>query len=623
MNLEVKALLIALLVALLLPAAAAAHATLVRTSPPNGAVVQRAPQAVRVVFDDGVERGPGNEVVKNGGGSVLAGDARVVGSRTLVLPLRRGLADGAYSVRWSIISDDGHLERGVLAFAIGVGQPRPVAELHAGGTLQAATVASRWFFLAGILAAVGIALFALVTRPEDEERVALVLATGAVLAALGAADGSHRAGLDTRAGTALLAGAALAVLVALVAGAATLERRALRPALLLALPLVAVPTVSGHALDRGLNRLNVAADLLHVAGASAWIGALLGLVLLRRAELRLVVGGIALLSVTGIVRAGYELLDVSQLWSTGYGRLLLLKTVLLVVAVNAAVWRRVPVELVAVVLLIGAVSVLVLERPGRNAAAAPLHTAVPQTPQPAPPRPPRGAVIAAREAGPYGVALEVEPETLTAIVLSPNGGGASKLPVTIDGKQAEPCGAGCYRVAGVHGDTVDVVADAYRVRFTVPADAPDATARIRAFDREYHALQSVDYVERLASDPTNVVFSSWRLEAPDKVHYSIAGGADAIIIGDRRWDRVSPNAKWVESPQTPLTQPDPPWTSTANAHLVAPGTITFADPTIPAFFELTLRPDGRPRRVRMTAAAHFMTDSYVRFDSGQPLRPPR
>jgi len=27
--------------------------------------------------------------------------------------------------------------------------------------------------------------------------------------------------------------------------------------------------------------------------------------------------------------------------------------------------------------------------------------------------------------------------------------------------------------------------------------------------------------------------------------------------------------------------------------------------------------------VRMTAAAHFMQDSYVRFDSGQPLRPPR
>ena len=618
-----KALLITLLVALALPAAAAAHATLVRTEPPNGAVVEHAPRTVRVVFDDDVERGPGNEVVKNGGGSVLAGDPRVVGGKTLVLPLRRGLADGAYSVRWSIISDDGHLERGVLAFAVGVGQPTPVAELHAGDTLQPATVTSRWFFLAGVLAAVGIALFALVTRPEDEERVALTLATGAVLAALGAADGSHRAGLDTRAGAALLAGAALAVLVALVAGAATLERRALRPALWLALPLVAVPTVSGHALDRGLDRINVAVDLLHVAGASAWIGALLGLVLLRRVELRLVVGGIALLSVTGVVRAFYELLHVSQLWTTAYGRALLVKTALLLVAIAAGLWRRVPVELVAVVLLIGAVSVLVLERPGRNAAVATGHVAVPQTPQQPPPPPPRDAVIAARDAGPYGVALEAEPQQLTVIVLSPNGGGASGLPVTIDGKQATACGSGCYRVSGAHGDTVDVVADAYRVRFVVPANAPDATARIHAFDREYRALQSVDYVERLASDPTNVVFSSWRLEAPDKVRYSIAGGSDAIIIGSRRWDRASASAKWVESPQTRLTQPEPPWAFAANAHLVAPNTITFADPTIPAFFELTLRPDGRPRQIRMTAAAHFMQDSYVRFDSGQPLRPPR
>jgi copper transport protein len=620
----VKALLVAVVAALVLPAAAAAHANLVRTSPENGAVLEQAPRQVRIVFDDDVHRASGNEVVRNGGGSVLAGDGRVVGGRTLVLPLRRGLADGAYSVRWSIVSDDGHLERGVLAFAIGVGRPKPVPELGAGGTgPQPANVTARWLFLAGVLAAVGLALFALFARPADEERTALALATAAVLAALGAADESHRVGLDTRAGTALLAGAGLAVLVALTAGAATLERRALRPALVLALPLVGVPTVAGHALDRGLPRVNVAVDLLHVAGASAWVGALLGLVLFRSAAVRLAAGGIALLAVTGVVRALYELLHVSQLWETGYGRALLVKTGLLLLAIGLAVWRRPRLELVVDAVLVGAVAVLVLERPGRNAPAATARAPIPSQPQPSPPAPPRDAVIAAREAGPYGVALELEPARSTVIVLSPSGGGASGLPVTIDGTEAAACGSGCYRVEGVPGDTTDVVVDGRRARFTVAADAPDATAAIRAFERRYRAFDSVEYVERLASDPTNVVVSSWRLEAPDKVRYSIAGGGDAIVIGTHRWDRNAPDGKWVESPQARLTQPDPPWSFAANAHLVAPHTITFADPTIPAFFELTLRPDGKPHVIRMTAAAHFMTDSYVRFDSGQPLRPPR
>ena len=46
----------------------------------------------------------------------------------------------------------------------------------------------------------------------------------------------------------------VALVVAGLAGAATLERRALRPALVLALGLAAVPSLAGHALDPGLAR---------------------------------------------------------------------------------------------------------------------------------------------------------------------------------------------------------------------------------------------------------------------------------------------------------------------------------------------------------------------------------
>src|SRR4051794_41175671 len=181
-----RALLAVALLALALPAAAAAHANLVRTTPASGAVLAQAPTAVRVVFDDDVRVGPGIEAVRNGGGSVQGGDPTVTGE-TLTIPLRPHLPDGDYSVRWSIISDDGHLESGVLAFAVGAGRAPPTAALKAEATGPGAgTTFARWLFLAGILAAVGISLYALVVLRGTDRRIAVTLGIAAVAAALGA-----------------------------------------------------------------------------------------------------------------------------------------------------------------------------------------------------------------------------------------------------------------------------------------------------------------------------------------------------------------------------------------------------------------------------------------------------
>jgi copper transport protein len=369
-------LAITILAALAAPSAAWAHATLIRTDPANGAVLAQPPADVRVVFDDTVSVGPGIEAIRNGGGSVLAGRSHVEGARTLVVPVRRGLADADYSVRWSIISDDGHLESGVLAFAVGVGTRVPTPGLSAESTRPSAgAVASRWLFLAGVLGAVGISLFALIAGAR-EEAIALTLSSAAVVAALGAAEEAHRVGLQTRAGTAFGAGFVAAVVVASLAGAATLERRALLPATVLALGLAIVPSVGGHALDPGLNRVNVVADVLHVLGAAAWVGALLGLLLVRDAPRRravmLAAVGVVLLGATGVVRASFELLHLSQLWNTSYGVTLMVKTAILIVALaagwfaRARIRVRASIELGLVALLVVAVAVLVLLRPGRN-----------------------------------------------------------------------------------------------------------------------------------------------------------------------------------------------------------------------------------------------------------------
>src|SRR5439155_24945940 len=102
------ALILTVVAALAVPAAAWAHANVVRTVPANGAVLAQGPPAVTVVFDESVRLGPGIEAIRNGGASILAGAPHLEGARTLVIPVRRALANGDYSVRWSIISDDGH-----------------------------------------------------------------------------------------------------------------------------------------------------------------------------------------------------------------------------------------------------------------------------------------------------------------------------------------------------------------------------------------------------------------------------------------------------------------------------------------------------------------------------------
>jgi len=141
------------------------------------------------------------------------------------------------------------------------------------------------------------------------------------------------------------------------------------------------------------------------------------------------------------------------------------------------------------------------------------------------------------------------------------------------------------------------------------------------------SLRSVTYRERLASDEAHVLVAHWRLERPDRIAYSIAGGAQGIVIGNRRWDRDTPQGRWIESAQTPLTQPSTLWAYAANAHVVAQtssmATVSFVDPTIPAYFTITLdRQRLRLRALHMTASAHFMTDTYLGFNAPRAIRPP-
>ena len=69
-------------------------------------------------------------------------------------------------MRWSVVSDDGHEEEGVIVFAVGAGSAPPVAALTVRGTVAWQRIVMRTLFLLGVLGAAGSACFArLVLRP--------------------------------------------------------------------------------------------------------------------------------------------------------------------------------------------------------------------------------------------------------------------------------------------------------------------------------------------------------------------------------------------------------------------------------------------------------------------------
>jgi copper transport protein len=681
---------LAAVVALVLPAAASAHAYLVSSKPADRAVLATAPREVRLEFTEAVRPGPGIEAVRNGGGSVLAGPARSEG-RQLVIPLRSGLEDGVYTVRWRALSDDGHTTGGVLAFGVGSGGA-VTPSLSAGSTgAGAGQYAVRWLFFLGLLVAAGAAVFQIVVwRPtledelEGDERRRAERAerrTGSLLAAAGFAVALLGAGLllslsnagwDTRFGRVLEIGLGIGA-VGLVASLATLRVPSIRPlALTAALAMLPLPTLAGHALDQGHNVLDVVIDVAHVTAAAVWIGGLAAFALalwtgdgrlrlpLARNFSALALAAVILLAGTGLGRALEELASFSQLWTTGYGRALLVKTALLAVLIVLAarnqlfflsgplqsLRRGVTAEAVVLVGLVVAVAVLTALPPGRTAAASRLRP-VPSGPS-APSLPPPGAVVLAQEAGRLALALSARPAPsaglrLTATVLSPGNTGVDGLALTfrVNGTRGAklepgvPCGSGCYSattqsVGDPRAVTVDFAGEtAATLRFGLPRTwpAPAATALVDRATAKFRGLRSVRYRERLASSPQTKISTLWTQVAPDRLQYSIRGGADGILIGGTRWDRTTPTGQWVKSATQPIAAPTPIWPRRpANAHLLAKtkrgAVVSLLDRSVPAWFTIRFDRRLRPRSLEMTAAGHFMHHDYLSFNGPLVIKAP-
>jgi len=252
--------------------------------------------------------------------------------------------------------------------------------------------------------------------------------------------------------------------------------------------------------------------------------------------------------------------------------------------------------------------------------------------------PPRGAVVVAGESGSRAVALAAKGGLLTATVLGPSGDPESGLHVSFRANgnvvQAKRCGRGCYTAVAPRASRIEVsLGTGPPLTFRLPAHPRPAAAIVKRATRVFRHLSSLVYVESLRSSPKAGLLTTWRMQAPDRLAYSIKDGASAIVVGNRRWDRPDDHAAWSSSPQAPkLSVPEPTWGNlTVNAHILGTDRVdgrpvwivSFANPSIPAWFTAWIdRSSYRTLRLRMTAASHFMFHRYVEFDRSLKIVPP-
>jgi copper transport protein len=364
---------------LAVPAAAGAHAVLVRTTPADGARVESAPRVIHLWFSEGISRTfRSAQLVAADGRAVRGVRVHAASGTELVLTVPR-LARGAYGLVWHVVAeDDGHATSGTLAFGVGVSAP--LGSRHSSTAPPAPDVATRWLaFMFTALLLGGLAFVALVlpsARPWLDPQlvggvarrvlaVAIAGGAGALVVqavklvrqgdAVAVASGTswtsavRELALASRWG--VLWFAADVILAVLLVLAIRLRMRApavTAPAAAVAAFAVAafagVTAVGSHAAAAPHRHAAVIVDALHVLAASIWIGSLAALTIalltadnarplatiIGRPFARLAGGSVVVLVLTGLYSAGLQVVSVDALLTTLYGQTLIAKSLLVV-----------------------------------------------------------------------------------------------------------------------------------------------------------------------------------------------------------------------------------------------------------------------------------------------------
>jgi copper transport protein len=366
---------VALAALLLAPATAQAHALVVRAEPAAGSSLAQVPHAMTISFSEAPEPNQSSiAVLDSSGRSVTRGPSRPVSGSPLVMTVPLGpLLNGVYTVSWKTVSrDDGHASSGTFTFGVGpaayAASAGPAPALVAPPTsANAVVVAGHWIFYVGLGLLVGgawVSLFALRAGPR---RLLVVTLLGALtmlagLATYGlaqaVADGTPLGSLATTSlGVAILAQAVPGLgAAACVEAALWLRGRPRSVALLLATALAAttilVHVLTTHAASSRNTLLELSVQWAHLAAFATWIGGLAALLIAvgsqpspaKSAAVRrfsqVAAVSLAVVGITGLLRALDEVAAWSALVNTLFGQLVLVKVALLVALAALGGWNR-------------------------------------------------------------------------------------------------------------------------------------------------------------------------------------------------------------------------------------------------------------------------------------------
>ncbi|MER8784659.1 copper resistance CopC/CopD family protein [Mesorhizobium sp. M0437] len=357
---------IVLLATIAAPNAAFAHAALIKAEPADGAVLAQSPSQMSLTFSEPVSPLV-LTLVRPDGTAVPLSSFRLSG-QTVEIDNPQALKSGSHVLSWRVISADGHPVGGSVLFSVGAPSAAPAASEAVDRALRTAIWIGKVFLYIGLFFGVGGA-FALGWLAQGG-RSGRNMIVAAILCGLAAAPLSLGfQGLDALGAplarlaqpviwqTGLGTSFGWTVLIALMALGLSLLSLVVPPADAKPLALAGLVGVgaalaaSGHASAAEPQWLTRPMVFLHATGIAIWSGALapLGLALKRQPDKagpllrrfsRAILFVVAVLAAAGIVLAVIQVQTPSALVHTAYGRLLLLKLVLLVFLFTLAAVNR-------------------------------------------------------------------------------------------------------------------------------------------------------------------------------------------------------------------------------------------------------------------------------------------
>jgi copper transport protein len=353
----------------LVPQAASAHAELLQSDPPPGAVLATAPSEVTLVFSEPVTpAGAGIKVFSPSGVQVAA---RVASDGAVLKAVLGATEAGTYIVSWQVFAADTHPSRGVYSFSIGQTSSNPFSALLDAGSAGTATplglalqMIARWVHFAGFALVFGIVAYSAAIRRHERFRRLVVAGVALLIAAEPLGLLAQLASLSIDGDTALaVLGSGFGRLVGLRLGAALLAWTFLAlprawPMLVLGAVDAVLDGAGAHAIP-GWPAVGQAVVAVHVAGMGLWVGGVAGFLQApdrRFARYAAATFGVA--AATGLALALVHTDLGAALLGTDYGRAVILKAVIVGAAITAAGLGRRRMELVLAAAVVGAAALV-------------------------------------------------------------------------------------------------------------------------------------------------------------------------------------------------------------------------------------------------------------------------